>query len=160
MTLGFADTVDKAVEDYWARAAQVVRFTIEESGRRLIKRSPVGMPETWKRKAPADYRPGQFRSNWRLAKDVIDHGYDDLTSIHEVRNLDVLDGSPFGHRFYISNPLPYAFRLEIDRWSKQVPEGGMVRLTGLEFDQIFRWAVDEAKAVTGPREMHRGGYGR
>lgn len=137
----FADAVAKACADFHGRAAMVVKFTIEESGARLIKRSPVGMPETWKRKPPADYRPGQFRSNWRLSKDVMDVGYDNLTSVREVRNLDILDGNLFGHRFYIANSLPYAFRLEMDGWSQQAPNG-MVRLTGLEFDSIIKVAED------------------
>jgi len=156
---GFADTVDAAIDGYWTRAAQVVRFTIEESGRRLIKRSPIGLPETWKKKPPANYVPGQFVSNWNLGVGGVDATVTTAKNIRAVNNVDRIPAVPFGQRYTISNSVPYAMRLEVDGWSRQAPDG-MVRLTGLEFDQIFRWATDEAKTVSGPREMHRGGYGR
>jgi hypothetical protein len=159
MTLGFADTVDQAVEGYWVSAAAFVFGTIEEAGRRLIARSPIGMPSAWKKKPPPGYVPGKFISNWNLGVGRADPTVTEARNIRTVNGLDRIPAYPFGQRFVISNSSPQALRLELDNWSRQAPDG-MVRLTGLEHDQIFRIARERAVAVSGPREMHRGGYGR
>lgn len=157
---GFADTVDQAVDLYWTRAAAFVVGTIEEAGRRLIARSPIGLPASWKRgKAPAGYVPGKFISNWNLNIGQVDPTVTEARNIRQVNHLDRIPAEPFGMRFVISNSSPQALRLELDNWSRQAP-GGMVRLTGLEHDQIFRIARQTAQAASGTREMHQGGYGR
>lgn len=157
---GFADTVDEGVELYWSRAAAFVIGTIEEAGQRLVARSPIGLPPSWKRgKAPPGYVPGKFISNWNLGVGRADTTVTEARNIRTVNGLDRIPAYPFGQRFVISNSSPQALRLELDNWSRQAP-GGMVRLTGLEHDQIFRIAREQAQAVAGPREMHRGGYGR
>lgn len=117
--------------------------TIEEASRRLISRSPIGMPETWKKKPPAGYVPGGFVSNWNLGVDRKDDTVTDATNIRAVNGLDRIPTNPFGHRFYISNAQPYAWRLEMDGWSQQAPNG-MVRITGIEFDSIVKVAEGRA----------------
>lgn len=159
MTLGFADTVDQAVEGYWVSAAAFVIGTIEEAARRLITRSPIGMPSAWKKKPPPGYEPGKFISNWNLGIGRADTTVTEARNIRTVNGLERIPAYPFGQRFVISNSSPQALRLELDNWSRQAPDG-MVRLTGLEHDQIFRIGRERAAAVSGPREMHRGGYGR
>lgn len=159
MTLGFADTVDQAVADYWERCARFAFFLIFEAGSRLIRRSPVGMPEAWKKKPPANYVPGKFASNWNLGIGHADTTVTNATSIRTVNGMERFPADPFGKRFVLSNSSPQALRLELDHWSKQAPEG-MVRLVGLEGDDMFRIAGERAATVSGPREMHRGGYGR
>lgn len=156
---GFADTVDRTVEDYWSKAARVAYYLISEAGERLIRRSPIGMPEVWKKKPPAGYVPGAFKSNWNLGIGQADPTVTKATNNRTVNGMDRFPAYPFGQRFVISNSSPQALRLELDSWSRQAPDG-MVRLTGLEFDAMFRLATERASAVTGPREMHRGGYGR
>lgn len=156
---GFADTVDQAVEQYWVSAAAFVIGTIEEAGQRLIARSPIGLPASWKKKPPPGYVPGKFISNWNLAVGQVDDTVTEARNIRQVNHMDRIPAVPFGQRYVISNSSPQAMRLEVDNWSRQAP-GGMVRLTGLEHDQIFRIARERAQAVSGPREMHRGGYGR
>jgi hypothetical protein len=157
--LGYADTVERAIDDYWSRAARVAYFLVSEAGERLIRRSPIGMPEAWKKKPPANYIPGKFVSNWNLGIGSADPTATSATNIRTVNGMDRFPSNPFGQRFVLSNSSPQALRLELDHWSKQAPEG-MVRLTGLEFDPMFRLAVERVGGSSGPREMHRGGYGR
>lgn len=133
--VGFAEKVRAAVDDYWARAALVAIGTIEEASRRLIARSPIGMPETWKRKPPKGYFPGKFVSNWNLGVGAADLTVTEARNIREVNGLDKIPAVPFGRRYVISNSSPQAMRLEVDGWSRQAPNG-MVRITGLELEDI------------------------
>lgn len=138
----FADQVDAAIAGYWARAALVVVGTIEECGRRLIARSPIGMPETWKRgKAPPGYVPGKFISNWNLGIGQADAAVTEARNVRTVNGLERIPSYPFGQRFVLSNSSPQALRLELDNWSRQAPDG-MVRLVGMDFETI----VDEQAA--------------
>ncbi len=159
MALGFADTVDQAVDAYFARCARFAYFLVFEAGSRLISRSPIGMPEAWKKKPPANYVPGQFVSNWNLGIGKADPTVSKATNIRTINGMDKFPSDPFGLRFVLSNSSPQALRLELDGWSRQAPDG-MVRLTGLESPTMFKIAGERAAAVSGPREMHRGGYGR
>ena len=51
-----------------------------------------------------------------------------------------------GQTIFITNSLPYAYRLEYDGWSRQAP-AGMVRVTVVEFAQRFERAVRAAKGA-------------
>lgn len=157
---GFADTVDQAVDHYWSKAALVAYYLVSEAGERLIRRSPIGMPERWKKKPPPGYVPGAFKSNWNLGIGQADPTVTKATNIRTVNSMDRFPSYPFGQRFVLSNSSPQAMRIEIDGWSRTQAPDGVVRLTGLEFDAMFRLSVERASAVSGPREMHRGGYGR
>lgn len=156
---GYADTVDRAVAGFWSTAAQVVVGTIEEAARRLISRSPIGAPETWKRgKAPPGYVPGNFVSNWNLGINGKDDTVTSATNIRVVNGLANIPADPFGKVFYISNATAHAWPLERGHSELQAPHG-MVRITGIELPDIVQEQAAEAK-VSGPREMHAGGYGR
>ena len=146
----FADKVRGAIDDYWANAALVVIGTIEEASRRLIIRSPIGMPSAWKRKPPPGYVPGKFVSNWNLGIGSADRTVSEATNLREVNGLSRIPADPFGKRYVISNSSPQAMRLEVDGWSKQAPNG-MVRLTGLEFDDIVKDASTGLKRSGGRR---------
>lgn len=137
---GFSETVSRACDDFLARTRAMPGAVISEAAERIIGRSPVGMPETWKKKPPADYVPGQFRSNWNLGVDAIDRTTTNETSAFYLQGLERMPADPFGHRFFISNSKPYAWRLEVDGWSRQAPNG-MVRLTAAEFSTILQIAA-------------------
>lgn len=143
----FSDTVAKAVADFMAKAQAMPAAVVEEASDRILARSIVGDPSLWKRPAPKDYRPGTFKSNWRLGVDQID-----TTTTYE-KNSFILHGRdrmperPFGHRFFISNSLPYAWPLETGHSTQG---RGMVGLTALEFDAILKVAADRVSAVTAP----------
>lgn len=142
---GFADTVATACDGFLSRARAMPGAVVDEAAERIIARSPIGMPETWKKKPPAGYVPGQFRSNWNLGVDSIDRTTTTQTNSFFLQGREQMPADPFGHRFYISNAKPYAWRLEVDAWSRQAPNG-MVRLTADEFDTILQIA---AKKVGG-----------
>lgn len=119
---------------------------VREVGNRLIDRSPVGAPETWKKKPPADYKPGHFRSNWRLGVDQIDVTFADQTNVFVVNGLDRIPANPFGHRYFLSNAAPYAWRIEVDHWSTQAP-AGVVGITAMEWPSIVMVATAEVKRI-------------
>ena len=45
-----------------------------------------------------------------------------------------------GGKFFITNSLPYAHRLEYEGWSKRMP-AGIVRVTAMRFDDYVRKAL-------------------
>jgi hypothetical protein len=115
---------------------------------RLIDRSPYGMPETWKRPAPAGYRPGQFRANWQMTVGTpatgtvlaVDKGGD----ITKARITAAVNNAAPGGVYYLTNNLPYGWALE-HGWSNQAPFG-MVGITVLEFNIIAAQAAAEVRA--------------
>lgn len=144
----FADAVSKACGEFMARAAAMPAAVVDEASDRILARSIVGDPTLWKRQPPPkDYRPGTFKSNWRLGVDQID------TTTTEEKNSFFLHGReriperPFGHRIYISNSLPYAWPLETGHSTQG---SGMVGLTALEFDTIVALAASRVKVVSAP----------
>lgn len=136
----FSDTVGKACDGFLSRARAMPGAVVDEAAERIIVRSPIGMPETWKKKPPAGYVPGQFRSNWNLGVDAIDRTTTTETNSFFLQGRNRMPADPFGHSFYISNAKPYAWRLEVEHWSRRAPDG-MVRITALEFDTILQVAA-------------------
>lgn len=149
----FLDAVDRGIADYWDKAAAVARETILTAGALAVHNSPVGEPSTWKGKPPKDYKPGQFRSNWNLGVDSVDRSHTSRTDVVTVNGLGSLPDRPFGHRIYISNASPQAFRIEIDHWSRQAPNGVVTPIEG-EFMELFRKAVLKVRSGShlGPGE--------
>lgn len=144
----FADAVAKACADFLARAEAMPAAVVDEASSRILDRSIVGDPTLWKRQPPPkDYRPGTFKSNWRLGVDQIDTTTTDEKNSFILHGRNRMPESPFGHRFYISNSLPYAWALETGHSSQG---RDMVGLTVLEFDTIVQAAADRVKAVSAP----------
>lgn len=150
----FADAVDRGCDDFMAKARATVHRVVEMVGEAAIEGSPVGRPEDWKRKPPADYKPGAYKSNWRLGVDKVVDDFDpNRTSSFFVAGAEQLPADPFGHRFVFSNAAPYAWRIEKDQWSRQAP-GGVVGPVELEFQRIVKTATAEAASSGGrPREL-------
>jgi hypothetical protein len=47
----------------------ITKMVLIEAGDRLVDRSPVGDPPSWKKQPahpPPNYRPGRFKNNWQL----------------------------------------------------------------------------------------------
>jgi hypothetical protein len=135
----------KAVSDMFrfaekgkARIQQLTKECLLEVGRRLVLRSPVGDPTTWKKPYwPKGYVPGHFINNWQVGIDKIPTGTIptvDATGHGSLERLSHLGRWQVGHTYYFVNNLPYARALEYG-WSKQAPHG-MVGLTVAEFTQI------------------------
>jgi hypothetical protein len=144
---GFADTIDAAIDDFFAMADRVPRLAADIVGERIIAASPVGNPASWKRPAPKDYVAGRFRSNWNVGVDAIDRTLTKSTNIFTVNGLGKVEG--FGHRYFISNASPQAWRIEIDGWSTQAPRGV---IGVLPLGDVLALAVAKVRAGSGSAE--------
>lgn len=118
---------------------EAVREIVLGVGERLIDRSPVGAPETWKRKPPPGYKPGRFKSNWNYGLQTPDIHTTDRTDLFALNNLEELPAKPAGFVHFLTNSLPYGPALERGH-SQQAPQG-MVGLTAQEFPQIVEAAA-------------------
>jgi len=140
----FADQLAAFKNLTMARVHNTVRETVIGAGERLIDLSPIGAPETWKRKPPKDYVPGHFISNWNYSLMTPDRAVQQRTDIRAVNYLEDLPTEAGGLIHYISNSVEYGPALERGH-SGQAPLG-MVGITELELPQILRAAVEKAKA--------------
>ena len=122
--------IDQMIAKAGADVDAVVRkVTIDLFGR-VIARSPVDT--------------GRFRGNWQASLNAaietkIDRLDPDGMAATDAA-IDAVMAFPTGGVTYLSNALPYAYRLEYDGWSKQAP-AGMVRLTAREFDDAVQKAT-------------------
>ena len=134
----FADKTDDRVN-------LVVKKLVIDVGTRLVLRSPVGDPTYWQSPPPPGYVGGRFRANWQYGLDDIDfkvtEAIDKAGSVTIGRITQEVPSEASGHIHYITNSLPYSFRLE-HGWSRQAP-AGMVGLTELEFEPIVRQIAAE-----------------
>lgn len=106
----------------------------------VIRDSPVGDPDNWKKKPPvgSGYVGGRFRGNWRCSLAAPDlTTFEDSKGPKYDKNFpglgavlgDVSKSCQEADRksvLWLANSLPYAYRLEYEGWSRQAPEG-MVR---------------------------------
>jgi hypothetical protein len=92
------------------------------------------------------YVGGRFRGNWNVSIGMPDtittEAVDPRGSQTISRGSAVLAGYAPGSTIYISNSLPYAYRIEFESWSKQAP-AGVVRVTVAEYAAVVRQAVEE-----------------
>lgn len=120
----------------------LTREVILEIGYRIVARSPVGNPATWKSAHwPKGYIPGHFINNWQLgidAKPVGTIAAIDPTGSGSLARLSKMGRWPAGHTYFFVNNLPYANAIEFG-WSKQAPRG-IVKLLQLEFPAIVKAA--------------------
>ena len=104
-------------------------------------KSPVGDPDTWSSPAPPGYTGGQLKANWNLSVESIDYTTTtdkDPAGGDAVKRAELaIEDYKIGDKVFITNSLPYAYRLEYEGWSGQAPQG-MVRITALEFEQYVR----------------------
>jgi hypothetical protein len=125
------------------RITKVIIFSLD---RKIMKKSPVGDPDSWQRPelAPPGYTGGRFRVNWQLGVNTIPGG--------EIEGIDKTGESTLakhaaqiprlagGHVYYLVNNVPYAQALE-DGHSSQSEPGNMVAGTVAEFRGIIMRAV-------------------
>jgi hypothetical protein len=114
-----------------ARADAAVRGVVLEFGARLIARSPVDT--------------GRFRSNWFYGLNEADRTATQDTGQKAVQGLARMPVQAGGQVHYLTNNLPYAWKLETG-WSKQAPLG-MVGITVVEFQGIVDDAATRAAAM-------------
>lgn len=130
-TVAFRRNFSKLLARAGANMEQVVRKVALDVLNQLGEMSPVDT--------------GRFRGNWMLAINSPDLSNDaepgrDIRAPGEA----ALTTYRLGGKIFITNNLPYAFRLEYG-WSNQAPNG-MVRLTIASYGQFL------ARAVRGTRQ--------
>ena len=104
----------------------------------VIKDSPVGNPDLWKRKkAPPGYVGGRFRANWNCSLGRADTTTTESTAkqLAIPRMQEVVLTGDRNTVDFLANSLPYARRLEYG-WSKQAPNG-MVRRNVIRFRRLI-----------------------
>ena len=131
--MGFADDLKKICNRAGDKAELVVRRAALDIGGQLIDRSPVDT--------------GRFKNNWQTGIGGMDKSTSSAADASggggQARlNAKVAAWRP-GQSIFISNSLPYAYRLE-NGWSKQAPSG-MVRLTVQNFEQAVARAAKGIK---------------
>ena len=109
---------------------RVLRFAIEEAGRRLIEKSPIDT--------------GRFKSNWRYGLTTPDLFTTKATGERFVHNLEEMPADLLAFRSFITNALPYGPALERGS-SAQAPQG-FAGLTAVEWPNIVNLAVRRARA--------------
>lgn len=131
--MGFAEDLKKICDRSGDKAELVVRRAALDIGGQLVDRSPVDT--------------GRFKNNWQTGIGGMDKNISaaaDLGGAGALARLtaQVAAWKP-GQSIFISNSLPYAYRLETG-WSKQAPSG-MVRLTVQNFEQAVAKAAKGLK---------------
>ena len=90
-----------------------VKQLVDEIDSELVLRSPVDT--------------GRFKANWIIGNGSINtekfERFSDISHSPFIQSIKVN-----GQTIYITNSLPYAYRLEYQSWSKQAP-AGMTRIT-------------------------------
>mgnify|MGYP000379544367 CR=1 FL=1 len=122
----FSKRMTEIVEKVGNRVEQVAEDATKDLFREVIEETPVGRPETWSRPAPPGYIPGKARANWMPSTGAPD------TTVTESREssvsrLGLLDGNVAGNLVYLTNSVPYIYRLEKEFWSNQQPNGWVER---------------------------------
>lgn len=124
---------------------KVVRKVVLDVGTSVVEKSPVGDGNFWKSPPPPGYVGGRFRGNWQYTFNAIPKGQADAIdpsgSISIGRISKGLGGQTnVAGIHYVSNNLPYAQRLE-EGWSYRQAPQGMVMLTVVEFQSLFKRAA-------------------
>lgn len=112
-----------------AKAELVVRKSMLDLQGAMIEASPVDT--------------GRFKSNWQAGIGSINSGVSD-TGDALGRTSAVLQGWKPGQTVWLTNSLPYAYRLEYQSWSKQAPQG-MVRIAVQNFQSYIQKAASSVK---------------
>jgi hypothetical protein len=107
----------------------------------------MGIDKSVVLKSPVD--TGRFRANWNVGIGSIDSNTSEATdasgaSAISRAQMELHSIKINGQTIYVTNSLPYAYRLEYEGWSSQSPQG-MVRITLAELSGILNKAAYEVK---------------
>lgn len=110
-----------------------VQKVVLEIDKRFVQKSPVDT--------------GRFKNNWNISNAVPDFS----TTLATAPNLSqsksaasIFSIKANGQTVFVTNSLPYSFRIEYEGWSKQAPSG-VVRTTIAEMQSILNGAAFEVK---------------
>lgn len=109
----------------------------------FVKNLAVDIDQSLVLKSPVD--TGRFKGNWVLGNGSVNASTLETTSPAnneaEINSLNIN-----GQIIYITNSLPYAYRLEYESWSNQAPSG-FVRITMAEVNSMAKQIGAELKLV-------------
>lgn len=96
--MGLASGLGKYRHKASTRLDAIVKETVEAIGQRVVANSPRDT--------------GLLQSNWFMGLDAPQLLTTDVIGTPELQGTDAMPTQPAGHRFFISNSLPYVARLE------------------------------------------------
>lgn len=118
------------------RQNQFVRKLCLELDRSIVLKSPVDT--------------GRFRANWNIgfgSPNTSTTTNTDASGSSAIAKAQAeLTGNLSGKKIFVTNSLPYAFRLEYEGWSNQAPQG-MVRITIAELNTTIQKVGAEVKVL-------------
>jgi len=127
----------------------IIRESAADLFEEIIQQTPVGDPSLWKSKPPADYVPGNLKSNWQCTLGTPASGmwsFEDKSEEATISAMkSVIEGSVPDQAIFLTNLLPYAQRIEYGAHSTQAPQG-MVRISIAKLDQMFNKAKSKVAA--------------
>lgn len=133
--MGFAADLDRICEGVKEKAMIIIPKVMLDLGGQMVDRSPVDT--------------GRFKSNWMLGLDAMDGATgaaaESSGGSSKTRIAAKLATWKPGQEIWITNSLPYAYRLEYKGWSKQAP-GGMVRLALQDTQNAVAKAAREVRS--------------
>lgn len=105
----------------------------------VVDKTPVGQPDLWAHKPPPGYLPGGLKANWVGSFGSIDYSTNEFVDpsgeVSLVQIANAIPDDPTGI-FYITNSMPYAQWIEDGNAIHNIPPGGMVALTVVEYEYI------------------------
>lgn len=114
----FSRKLNRIIEQRKATMFNAFRAALFRTGQQVITMSPV--------------MSGRFKGNWLYSYDDPDTSTSNMVDLSGQERIGALNKTLSeieSHTvFYMTNSLPYAFRLEYEGWSKNVPDG-MVRVS-------------------------------
>lgn len=118
----FTVDISKFIDKAKGQEQLVIRKICLELFNKVILKSPVDT--------------GRFRANWNASINYPDKSVSnslDKTGIGTIakNNAIISNFSVNDNSIYLTNNLPYAYRLEFEGWSKQAPQG-MARISVME----------------------------
>ncbi|MFW0776298.1 MAG: hypothetical protein ACN2B6_01080 [Rickettsiales bacterium] len=127
--------IDKIEED----VEETVKGTLFSLSSLIIQGTPVGNPSLWASPPPKGYIGGTLRGAWNASigsPNEQQTGSKDKTGASTLANVSIsLESLKIGNTFYLTNPQPYAERVEYG-WSSQRPKG-MVRVALAQAQQVL-----------------------
>lgn len=149
----FARVIDRSPvgnPELWAANAEVVskrsayldaatKFNAENPGKRRKATSARAVTKRFPLATGKGYVGGRFRANWNVSYGAPDESVSEATDkARAIAEAAKALSLPIGGITWMTNGLPYAYRLEYEGWSKQAP-AGMVRISSTEFgDHVAR----------------------
>jgi hypothetical protein len=138
--MSFTLDLKKATERIGEEAERVVRGSLYSLANAIVMGTPVGNPALWKNKnPPKGYIGGTLRGAWNASintPDTTQKNSKDKSGQSTLGDISVtIDSLEMGTTFYLTNPQPYAIRVE-QGWSNQRPQG-MVGVALTQAQQIL-----------------------